>query len=45
MVTAPVWRATQVLPYEDGLRAAAALLNAGERVALDREPAMRGTKP
>ena len=34
VVTAPVWRATQVLPYDDDLRAAAELLNAGERVAL-----------
>ncbi|MET0866363.1 MAG: thiamine pyrophosphate-requiring protein [Nakamurella sp.] len=34
LVTAPVWRPAQVLPYDDDLNAAADLLNAGERVAL-----------
>src|SRR5215218_2141321 len=34
VVTAPAWRAPRVLPHEDDLRAAADVLNAGERVAL-----------
>jgi pyruvate dehydrogenase (quinone) len=34
LVTAPRWRPPQVLPFDDDLRAAADLLNAGRRVAL-----------
>jgi pyruvate dehydrogenase (quinone) len=34
LVTAPSWRPARVLPQEDDLRAAADLLNGGERVAL-----------
>jgi len=34
LVTAPQWRPAQVLPLPDDIRAAADLLNAGERVAL-----------
>jgi pyruvate dehydrogenase (quinone) len=34
LVTAPRWRPAQVLPFDDDLKAAADLLNAGERVAL-----------
>src|SRR6478609_501923 len=34
VVTAPAWRPARVLPDEDDLRAAAELLNSGERIAL-----------
>ncbi|MGY1593563.1 thiamine pyrophosphate-requiring protein [Geodermatophilus sp. SYSU D00708] len=34
VVTAPTWRQGRVLPHDDDLRAAADLLDAGERVAL-----------
>ena len=34
VITAPVWRPSQQLPYGDDLQAAADVLNAGERVAL-----------
>jgi pyruvate dehydrogenase (quinone) len=42
VVTAPGWRAPRVLPYEDDLRAAADVLNAGERVALLVGQGVRG---
>lgn len=34
VVTAPTWRPARVRPYDDDLRAAAEILNAGERIAL-----------
>src|SRR5919112_2235961 len=42
VVTAPAWRPPRVLPHDDDLRAAADVLNAGERVALLVGQGVRG---